>query len=207
MEGTLGPNSTNNLEGAVIDVEDDGVTAARLKLELNTSGGFVSEIQPNDQLIITLTDHGSNAVLPDGNATFHFEADNSYITEVEFFDLVKEIVCSRMMINIDCCFSGNFIQSSPGVYYNVPNAVLISASSNVAAWYWIDNSKGWAGSWFFNQFWEQLSYGIDIMNAFIFAKNFVPFGRINPLGLTQRPYIHDPNNWGFTWSFVSNPKL
>jgi hypothetical protein len=203
--------TTNDLAGAVVDVANDSVTATRLKFELNASfgGGFASEIEPNDQLIIVLTNHGSNAILSDGNATFHFEADNSFITEYEFFDLVEEINCSRMMINIDCCFSGNFIQSNPGVFYDIPNAVLVSASSNVAAWYWIDNSNGnfFAGSWFFNPFWEQLSYGIDIMNAFIFAKNFIPFGRINPLGITQMPLIWDPMNLANTWSFISNPKL
>ncbi len=202
--------TTDDLAGAAVDVANDSVTAARVKWELNIStGGFASQIQPNDQLIIAMTDHGSNVILGDGNATFHFEADNSYITEHEFFGLVKEINCSRMMINIDCCFSGNFIQSNPGVYYDVPNAVLVSASNNVAAWYWINNQNldGFAGSWFFNPFWEQLSYGIDIMNAFIFAKNFIPFGRKNPVGATQMPLIYDPKNWANTWSFVSNPKL
>ncbi|MHA1452913.1 MAG: C13 family peptidase, partial [Promethearchaeota archaeon] len=209
MEGTCGPDSNNNLLGAVIDVEDDDVTASRLRLEMNTANGFASEIQPNDQLLIVLTDHGSNTLLGDGNATFHFEADNSFINETEFFDLVKQINCSRMMINIDCCFSGNFIQSSTGVYYNVPNAILVSASSNCASWYWINNQNGdgWAGSWFFNQFWEQLYFGSDITNAFIFAKYFAPFGRINPVGAIQRPLIYDPNNWASTWGFTTDPKL
>ncbi len=203
--------TSNDLLGATIDVEDDGVTATRFKQEMNVSvgGSFAESIQPNDQLIIVLTDHGSNLVLGDGNVTFHFEADNSFITETEFFDLVKLIECSRMMINIDCCFSGNFIQSHPGTYYSVENAILISASSNVAAWYWINNQNGdlWAGSWFFNPFWEQLFYGFDVMNAFIFAKNFIPFGRINPLGVTQMPLIFDPENLASTWNFNSNPKL
>ena len=62
-----------------------------------------------------MTDHGSNGVLPDGNATFHFEADNSFISEFEFYDLVKNINCDRIMINVDCCFSGNFLNQNVNI--------------------------------------------------------------------------------------------
>jgi len=204
-------STVNDLNNAVIDVEDDGVNATRFKREMNDSisGSFASGIELNDQLIIVLTDHGSNVLLGDGNATFHFEADHSFITEFEFYDLVKEINCSRMLVNIDCCFSGNFLQSHNGVFYDVPNAILVSAASNIASWYWINNQNGngWAGSWFFNQFWEHLDTNANIMNAFILAANFIPFGRVLPLGISQMPLINDPKNWANTWSFASNPKL
>ncbi len=201
----------NDLTGAVVDVENNDVNASRFKRELNASiaGSFASTIQQNDQLIIAITDHGSNAILADGNATFHFEADNSFITEFEFFDLLETFNCSRMMINIDCCFSGNFIQSNPGAFYDVPNAIMISAADNVFSWYWINNQNGdgFAGSWFFNKFWEQLELDVFIGDAFGFALNFIPFGKGLPLAISQMPLICDPNNWASSWSFTSIPKL
>jgi hypothetical protein len=201
----------NDLVGAIIDVENNDVNASRLKKELNgsISGSFVSSIQPNDQLIVSLIDHGSNALLGDGNATFHFEADNSLITEFEFFDIMETINCSRMLITIDSCFSGNFIQNAPGVFYTLSNAVMVSASANVFAWYWINNQNGdgFAGSWFFNQFWQQLSMDVTIMTAFQFGQNFIPFGQAQPLIVSQMPQIADPNNWANSWSFASTPRL
>jgi hypothetical protein len=178
-----------------------------------------------------MTDHGSNAVLGDGNATFHFEADNSLITEFEFYDLVKEIECERIMINVDSCFSGNFLNSNKNIminvdscfsgnflnsnknigssWYDIPNCIFVSASSNVFSWYWISNNNGdgFAGSWFFHQFWEQLDQNQTINNAFFFAINFIPWNQFMPLIATQMPLIYDNMGINITLSFNSDPPL
>ena len=204
----------NALVGAVIDVENNDVNASRFKQELNVSvsGSFASEINSMDQLIIFMSDHGSNAVLGDGNATFHFEADNSFITEFEFYDLVKNIHCVRMMINVDSCFSGNFLNQNKNIgqsWYYLQNCLFVSASSNVFSWYWINNNNGdgFAGSWFFHQFWEQLDQNQTVANAFIFAVNFVPWNQLAPLIVTQSPLMHDNLGINTTWSFNSDPSL
>jgi len=189
-----GDGILNDLNGAVIDVENDDVNASRFKYELNVSksDSFASQITQKDHLIIFMTDHGSNGVLPDGNATFHFEADNSVITEFEFYDLVKNINCNRMMINVDSCFSGNFLNQNANIgasWYDIPNCLFVSASSNVFSWYWINNKNGdrFAGSWFFHQFWEQLDQNQTINNAF--------------------NLMHDNMGINMTWSFNSFPPL
>ncbi len=204
----------NDLIGALIDVENDDVNSSRFKQELNVSisGSFASGINSKDQLIIFMTDHGSNAVLGDGNATFHFEADNSFITEFEFYDLVKEIDCERIMINVDSCFSGNFLNSNKNIgssWYDIPNCLFVSASSNVFSWYWISNNNGdgFAGSWFFHQFWEQLDQNQTISNAFIFAINFIPWNQFMPLIATQMPLMYDNMGINTTLSFNSDPPL
>ncbi|MHA1461114.1 MAG: C13 family peptidase [Promethearchaeota archaeon] len=204
----------NALTGAVIDVENDDVNASRFKQELNVSvsGSFASKINSRDQLIVFMTDHGSNAVLGDGNATFHFEADNSFITEFEFYDLVKNINCQRMMINVDSCFSGNFLNQNNNIgqsWYDLPNCLFVSASSNVFSWYWINsnNGDGFAGSWFFHQFWEQLDQNQTVANAFNFASNFTPWNQWAPLIVTQTPLMHDNLGINTTWSFNSDPSL
>ena len=82
--------------GAIIDVLDDDVNASRFKHELNPSiqGSFANSIKSNDYVIIYMVDHGSNKIFANGSATVHFESDHSFITEFEFYNLVKEITCA-----------------------------------------------------------------------------------------------------------------
>jgi len=190
------------------------VNASRFKreLDISISGSFASGIKSNDQLIIFMTDHGSNTVLGDGNATFHFEADDSYITEMEFFNLAKLINCERLLINIDICFSGNFLNQEPNIglsWYNIPNSILITASSNNLAWSWRDNNNadGFAGSWFFHQFWEQLNQSQTIGDAFNSAKNYIPTGQVKTINDIQSPLIQDNLGIQDLWSFNGNPQL
>jgi len=201
---------------ADIDVENDDVNASRFKQELNKSisGSFASGIRQRDQLIIFMTDHGSNGVLPDKNATFHFEADHSHITELEFYNLVKEIDCARLMINVDCCFSGNFLNEKKPIgqsWYNLPNCLFISAASDVFSWYWINNRNpdGYAGSWFFHPFWDQLDQNQTIVNAFNFAFNSIPttFPPKPPVGVIQNPLMQDNLGINNSWSFNTEPSL
>ena len=199
---------SNDLAGAIIDVKNNFVTASKFKQELDVSfpGSFASGINPKDQLIIFMTDHGSNKVLPDGNATFHFEADDSYITELEFFNLVSQINCERMMINIDICFSGNFLSQNANIgvsWYNIPKSILITSSANTLSWCWrnINNADGFAGSWFFHQFWEELNKTQTIGAAFNIAKGFTPAGQVKTIYDIQEPLIRDYLRINDTWGF------
>ncbi len=199
----------NDLVGAVIDVENDAVNTSRFKQELDVSisGSFASGIQTNDELIIFISDHGSNKVLSDGNATFHFEADDSYITELEFFNLVKQIICARILINIDMCFSGNFLNENANFglsWYNIPNSILITSTTDILSWYWRDNNNAdnFAGSWFFHQFWEQINQSQTVGDAFNFAKNFVPSGMVKSINDIQTPLIQDNIGIKDTWSLI-----
>ena len=202
----------NDLVGALIDVENEDVNTSRLKHELDVSisGSFASGIQTNDELIIFITDHGSNKVLGDGNATFHFEADDSYITEVEFYNLVKQINCARMLINIDMCFSGNFLNENANIgfsWYNIPNSILITSTTDILSWYWRDsnNADGFAGSWFFHQFWEQINQSQTVGDAFNYAKNFVPSGQVKSINNIQSPLIQDNLGIKDTWYLSNSP--
>ncbi|MFO7796805.1 MAG: C13 family peptidase [Promethearchaeati archaeon] len=205
---------SNDTADAIVDVENDDVNATRFKRELNVSiaGSFASNISIYDQLIIFMTDHGSNKLLGDGNATFHFEADGSRISETEFYDLVKNINCLRMMINVDCCFSGNFLNEKKPIgssWYDIDNCLFVSSSADRLSWYWIDNKNpdGWAGSWFFHVFWDQLDQNQTIFNAFNSASGFIPAGQAVPLALTQIPLMYDNLGINNTWGFNSINKL
>ena len=199
--------------GANIDVLDDDVNASRFKQELNVTipGSFANSINSNDYLIIYMCDHGSNKILPDGNATFHFEADNSVISELGFYNLVKDITCKRIMINVDCCFSGNFLNGDNNVgssWYNIPNCIMVTASSNSPSWYWINNANGdgWAGSWFFHVFWDKLDENETINSAYNVAISFIPFNQA-PLFIVQNPLMYDNMGIAATLSFNSDPSL
>ncbi|MFX1572487.1 MAG: C13 family peptidase [Promethearchaeota archaeon] len=205
---------TNDLTGAIIDVENDDVKASRFKQELNVSikGSFASSIKAKDQLIIYVVDHGSNKIAGEGNATFHFEADDSYITETEFYNLVKEIDCERMLINIDICFSGNFLNINSNIgqsWYDIPNSILITSTTDIFSWYWRDNSNpdGFAGSWFFHTFWDQLNQSESIQEAFDYAKNYIPARQKIPIIQIQSPLIKDNLGIKDSWSFSSIPQL
>ncbi|MFX1552166.1 MAG: C13 family peptidase [Promethearchaeota archaeon] len=209
------PNDLNR-SGIIadIDVENDNVNASRFKSELNVSisGSFASSIRAKDQLVIYIVDHGSNKILSDGNATFHFEADDSYITEIEFFNLVREINCRRMLINVDICFSGNFLNQDSNIgssWYDIPNSLLITSTTDILSWYWKDNinADGFAGSLFFHHFWNELNQNETIENAFNFAINSIPSGQLQSINSTQSPLIHDNLGIKDIWSFNNTPQL
>ena len=203
----------NNLAGAIIDVENNDVNISRFKRELNVSisGSFSSNIQLNDQLIIFMVGHGNNS-LEDGNATFYFESDNSSISEFEFYDLVKKIDCQRMMINVDSCFSGNFLNQNESIgqsWYDLPNCLFISASANNNSWYWVGNNygDGWAGSFFFHPFWDYLNQGETIGAAFNQSLDFIPWGYTISVKIKQNPLMKDNLGISDIWGFTGIPKL
>lgn len=211
---TTKDGANNDLTNAVIDVENDLVNASRFKRELNASisGSFAAGIKSDDQLIIYMVDHGSNKQIGDGNASFCFEADNSFIRELEFYNLVKNINCKRMLINIDCCFSGNFLNRNSTIaqsWYDIKNSILISASANVFSWYWISNANGdgFAGSWFFHPFWDQLGQNKTISQAFNFALNFSPWKHNGVVFGIQQPLMQDNLGIKNIWSLKGNPQL
>ena len=204
----------NDLTGAIIDVENNDVNSTRFKQELNSSisGSFASSIDSKDQLIVYMVNHGSNKILGDGNATYHFEADNGYISEFEFVDLIRGINCKRKLINIDICYSGNFLNynSSIGLsWYDIPNSIFVTSTTDTFSWYWRDhtNADGFAGSWFFHQFWDQLNKNQTIGQAFNFSKNFIPSGQGRSIFEIQTPLIYDPLGINDIWSFNSTLQL
>ncbi|MHA2266157.1 MAG: hypothetical protein ACXAB8_00005, partial [Promethearchaeota archaeon] len=138
---------------------------------------------------------------------FHFEADDSYITETEFFNLVKQINCARKLITIDMCFSGNFLNEDANIgssWYNLPNSILITSTTDLLSWYWRDNNNadGFAGSWFFHQFWEKINQSQTVGDAFTNAKNFVPSGYVNSIDDIQTPLIQDNLGIKDTWVLI-----
>ena len=117
-----------------------------------------------------------------------------------------------MLINIDICFSGNFMNQNSNIgqsWYNIPNSIIITSTTDVFAWFWRDNSNGdgFAGSWFFHQFWKHLNQSQTIGDAFNLASNFIPAGQVKSIFEIQSPLIQDNLGTKDVWSFTSNPPL
>ncbi len=75
--------------------------------------------------------------------------------------------------------------------------------------YWRDNSNadGFAGSWFFHLFWEELNQNVTIGTAFDSAKNLTLSGQTKSIDDIQAPLIQDNLDIKNVWSFNGNPSL
>ena len=63
------------------------------------------------------------------------------------------------------------------------------------------NADGFAGSWFFHQFWDQLNKNQTIGAAFNFSKDFIPSGQTHTIYDIQAPQIRDNLGNKDIWSF------
>jgi hypothetical protein len=117
-----------------------------------------------------------------------------------------------MLINIDICFSGNFLNEGSNIglsWFSLPNSILITSTTNNFSWYYRDNTNadGFAGSWFFHNFWSRLNQNQTVGAAFTFAKNFIPSGQPQTINDIQSPLIQDNLGIQDLWSFNNTPQL
>ncbi|MHA1378246.1 MAG: C13 family peptidase [Candidatus Helarchaeota archaeon] len=170
-----------------IDVNGTDVNKSRFIKELNASiiNSFASNIKTNDELILYMSDHGSNTN-PDGNASFHFDTGGN-VTEFELDALLDTINCKQMILMFDMCFAGNYIQP---VLNSGSNRVLIGSSAPPKlSWYWIKSTANhYAGSFFFHPFWDTLNQtGKTLNDAFVAGRNHIPFNHPQPVQIIQGP--------------------
>ena len=92
-------------------------------------------------------------------------------------------------------------------WYNIPNSILITSTTDILSWYWRDsnNADGFAGSWFFHQFWEQINQSQTVGDAFNSAKNFVLSGQVKSINEIQSPLIQDNLGIKDTWYLTNSP--
>ncbi|NVM02163.1 MAG: hypothetical protein HWN67_07495 [Candidatus Helarchaeota archaeon] len=189
-----------NLYPGCYDYEEENVTKANFTREMNVSisGSWASKIKSNDDVLIYMIDHGT--FINAADAVFHFVRSGNTINEAEMKALLDNIKCKRLALFVDCCFSGNFIDS-----LNASNRILVSAAGpNRLSWYWtMAKPQYWAGSWFFHPFWEDLNNGLTIQQAFTNASNYVPWGQANPVAIIQIPMVIDASGLLSSW----NPPL
>jgi parallel beta-helix repeat protein len=90
---------------------------------------------------------------------------------------LDQIVCKRITLLIDMCRTQDFIESAPGLTEE-PNRIIIGASGdidNIAhAWYQAryqhpTDGSHFAGSWFFNPFWDRINSLDSVQEAYQYA--------------------------------------
>ena len=162
-------DAVDDLPKAIIDAENELVTQYNLEIALNDLSHTVGK---HDELLVYLVGHGQL----DGNSSaLSFEKGGS-VTKQQFGVWLDEIYCERMVILLDFCFSGNFAESlvEPG------RTIVSSAEGNKVCWdYWDwsphlnDSNKaifGDSGSAFFHPFWNKLSEGTPLQEAYEYGK-------------------------------------
>lgn len=178
------------------------VNKSRFVQELTPSlpGSFASQIDSNDELLVYLIDHGSqNGQI----AKFHFETGES-INETEFDALLDAITCKQIILMVDMCFSGNFIDGC-----RASNRLGIAAAGFIASWYWTKtgvflDANGvpqphYAGSWYFHPFWESLNQSNTVQTADNAALNHQPKG-FQTVQQIQNPMMYDDVGIASSWT-------
>ena len=161
---------------------------------------LANNVGPQDDVLIYLINHGfyDNAT---GKAMFCFEDGSPDLSEDVFDSWIDNINCKRMIILIDTCYSGDFIDAPGNVGFDSgiddeTNRILVSASGHCPAWYWISASRyHWAGSLFFHPFFEKINEGKSVREAYEYALSYMPL---------QNPQITDNIGDVNKYSFVKN---
>jgi hypothetical protein len=159
----------NDLNNAVIDVDNEEVNKTRFIHVLDYLSNIITV---KDNFLIYLTGHGKYD--EKGISSISFE-NGDLITQVELGSLLDKIMCNKMIILLDFCYSGDF-----NVTLNKPGRTLITASANnVKSWfYWDwgrylspDNKRifGDSGSAFFHPFWLKWNENTSIEDAYLYG--------------------------------------
>ncbi|MBS3815272.1 MAG: PKD domain-containing protein [Hadesarchaea archaeon] len=188
---SIDDESFNELTDATIDVEDNDVTKSNFEAEITDLASLVTS---DDNLLVYIVDHGSQ---DDSNAYFHFETGDN-LSSVEMDALLDQFNFSQLIVMVDSCYSGQFIED-----LDDGERILISASGppgdNLAK-YWTGvnpfENIPFAGSWFFHPFWERIETGDSIEAAYNHARDTIPLDYGSYTGMTvdniQSPRLLPP---------------
>lgn len=163
-------NDSNDLEEALIDVENDAVNKENLEIALEGIGSISEQY---DEVVIYVVSHGHK--IGENSSTFSFENGDLVVPE-EFGKWLSNINCKHMVVLLDFCFSGNFAKSleKPG------RLVICSAENGKESWYYWNWARllnetdkaifGDSGSTFFHPFWRRMGEGATLEEAFEYGK-------------------------------------
>mgnify|MGYP001098694940 CR=1 FL=1 len=156
----------NDLDNAVVDYEGSEITKETILAQIEKIGSI---IEPYGELWIYLVDHG-RLVAPN-TAALQFE-NAEVLYETEFSNWINSLLCKKLVILADFCYSGEFIDSSIG-----PGRICISSCDEERGWYYwnwnlsgtVKELFGSSGSVFFHPFWNKIAQGASPEEAFDFA--------------------------------------
>jgi hypothetical protein len=172
-------DGVNDLDGVVVDHENDEVTKENLVKELVRMAFFSDE---STEVVIYVVAHGAHSGY---ESAFSFE-DGSKVSSNEFFDLLGPIRSENVFLLLDFCYSGSFVGSHypfKGVY------VWAASDNNLDLFYWNfknmpEGAKavyGESGSVFFHPFWDAVKEGMGVIDAFQYGRSqLLNWHRVDP---------------------------
>jgi hypothetical protein len=174
-----GPDGTKDTsDDPVIDVDNKAVTKAALKQQITQ---LSNQVTPEDEVLLYIVNHGRKYGTPE-RCQVYFEDDSAgtagkYLDAATLDSWLDQVICKRMTILLDMCRTQNFVESNPG-FTQEANRLIIGASGdidNIAhAWYQArynhpTDGSHFAGSWFFNPFWERIAAADTVQQAYQYA--------------------------------------
>jgi len=163
-------DGVNDLDGAVIDFENDLVSKSNLRHALENLSRQVGQA---DEVIVYLAGHGN---VTDGGAVGISFENHELVTQTEFSDWLDRIRCKRISIFLDFCYSGDFGKSIT----TLGRIVVCSSEDKRESWYYwdwgpyLDSTEravfGDSGSAFFHPFWKKMGEGATLQESFGYAR-------------------------------------
>lgn len=167
-----------NGDDPVIDVDNKAVTKTAFQQQITN---LANQVTRDDEVLLYVVNHGRIYGTPQ-RCQIYFEDDTGgtagHYLDAATLDLwLDQIECKRMTVLIDMCRTENFVESAPGLTEE-PNRLLIGAAgdiNNIAhAWYQAryqhpTDGSHFAGSWFFNLFWERITNSDTVQAAYQYA--------------------------------------
>jgi hypothetical protein len=126
-----GGNSHPDLNGDGIDDITHSCTMANVNLIFSE---LATVLGPNDTLFIFTTDHGSGQYGVPGQPVTMNLWNNEEIWDYEFAALLEPIQCREMIITMEPCFSGGFVDDIINMNSDVPRVISTAANDHEYSW-------------------------------------------------------------------------
>lgn len=162
-----GPDNDPNTMDDNPQIDFDHTTPITKELLKQQIISLAENVTKDDEVLIYLVNHGTMA-RNGSTAYFCFEASDNetgWVSEYEMKEWLSWIQqkCSRMIVLVDTCYSGSFIES-----LREQNRICVSASADCPAYAfpYVGDGYPFAGEFFFHPFWESISKNKSIQQAY-----------------------------------------
>ena len=126
-----GGNSDPDLDG---DGDDDTMYSC-IRTNLTTIfANLASTLDSSDTLFIFTTDHGNGQYGTPGQPTSMNLWNSEEIWDYEFAALLEPIECREMILTLEPCFSGGFVNDVINMNSTVPRVISTAANDNEYSW-------------------------------------------------------------------------
>ncbi|MBN1879864.1 caspase family protein [bacterium] len=126
-----GGNSDPDLDGD----GDDDIMYSCIRTNLNTIfSNLASTLDSSDTLFIFTTDHGNGQSGVPGQPTSMNLWNSEEIWDYEFAALLEPIQCREMILTLEPCFSGGFVNDVIDMNSTVPRVISTAANDHEYSW-------------------------------------------------------------------------